>query len=32
LRIEGCDHYKLVEQNVGEQSVDDHYALEEELN
>jgi hypothetical protein len=32
LRIEGRDHYKLVEQNVGEQSVDDHYAPEEELN
>lgn len=30
LRIEGNDHFKLVEQNVGEQSAEDHYAQEEE--
>lgn len=30
LRIEGSDHFKLVEQNVGEQSAEDHYAQEEE--
>ena len=30
LRLEGTDHFKLIEQNVIEQSAEDHFAQEEE--